>query len=120
MSENTTTTCTTPPTHESPLPPAPADAAEWLCGWTVDSDEPTATLSRVFHGAVREAGDVDVYVLGTQYASGSVERTVVVRRGTESIEVSPDQALTLARHLVAAADEYDRLEKVHPIAREES
>jgi hypothetical protein len=92
-------------------PPAPADATAFLTDWALDSDEPTATLSRVFHGTARVARgdyDISVTITGTQYADGTVERNIAVGQAATG-ELDAGLAHALARALIAAAAELDGL-----------
>ncbi len=95
--------------------PAGADV---VYGW---HDADTASAARYFEGAHRaierrtdrnQDDDIEVYVAGLQRPDGVVEREIVVHQLHADYPITAGQARQLARALMAAADELDRMTEV--------
>lgn len=93
-----------------PVPPG-ATADDW--------SEPVAgEMARSLTWSRHDAAGVGVNVDGLQYNDGQVSRSISLYDTDK--ELTSADARALAAALLEAADEYDRLEKVHPIVREEA
>lgn len=93
--------------------PPPAGATRVWDEWELLKDTGHPDPIRYFYGTARTvylaAGpDIEVRIEGIQHSDGRVERAIRVNGASDVISIA--HARGLARALIAAADELDRLE----------
>lgn len=99
---------TTPNTTDIAWPP---DAIQKVTEWELPRCTGQPDPIRYFVGTTRTVGeDVEVQIGGIQHSDGRIERSISVSGDGECCRVSAADARGLARALIAAGDEIDRLE----------
>lgn len=105
-------TNTIPPTFPEPAGAVRVDD-EWLLGGRTPEGGPD--VWRYFEGSSwiieRDNDDIEVKIRGLQHADRHVDREIAVGPLHPDIPISAAQARQLARALIAAADELERMDE---------
>ncbi|KEF99961.1 MULTISPECIES: hypothetical protein [Mycobacterium] len=98
------------PNNTFPVPAGALRVYEWQLGPTGPDGAPN--VYRRFVGSSWGSDRFAVGIDGLQHGDGSVERFIYLDKDLGLEDVTAKQARRLARALIAAADDYDRLNDV--------
>lgn len=104
-------------THVPNLPIPPGATTDDLAMWSEPDCDGDMDRSLVW--SRHDAAGVGVSIDGMQSTTGYICRHISLY-DAEGKELTGDQAIALGKALIEAGEEWNRLEKVHPIAREEA